>query len=71
MKKVVEHFQSNWSAGWSAGRTLPLMEVVPPPKKCVELGFLPRFRKISSDSLQSTIIIRFGNSLLKGEMPGT
>jgi hypothetical protein len=33
MQKVVEHFQSNRSAGLPVGRTVPLMEVVPPPKK--------------------------------------
>ena len=35
MHKVVEHFQSNHSAGLPAGPTVPLMEVVPPTKKRV------------------------------------
>ena len=39
MKKVVEHFQSNRSVCRFAGRTVPLMEVVPPPKKLIPAWF--------------------------------
>jgi hypothetical protein len=38
MQKLVEHSQSNRSAGRSVCRTVPLMEVVPPPKNVVK-GF--------------------------------
>ena len=43
MQKVVEHFQSKWSASCSAGHTASFMEVVPPPKNV----FLICFKKHS------------------------
>ena len=57
MQKVVEHFQSNWLAGYAA----PLMEVVPPPTnvdmtsyaKCkfwsLELELLQKIRELKSE----------------------